>query len=86
MWHLSLVLRCVSTAVKLRGLRTSTIWHIYVTSMININDFAKGLQQVLIMEIQCLLCDVERNFHTQFGYILCFTRLDRGTIICFVDV
>ena len=64
---------CVNCC-NIKRLQTLTIRHIYVISMINSNDFDKGHQQVFIMEIQCLLCCIERNFHIQFGYILCFKQ------------
>jgi hypothetical protein len=44
MWHSSITVRCVSTAVTLKNLRTLLIWHIYVILMINSDDFAKGRQ------------------------------------------
>jgi hypothetical protein len=48
--------------------------------MISLNDINK---LVLIVEIQCLLCDVERNFHTQFYTFYASNGSTIGIIICF---
>jgi hypothetical protein len=47
MWHVSIVVRCLSTAVTLKGPHTLPIWHICVISMINSHDFAKRHQSCL---------------------------------------
>jgi hypothetical protein len=63
--------RCVSTAVTLQNLRTLSIWHNYMIPMINNDDFSKGRQHTGL-DNGNIVCDVERNFDTQFGYLLCY--------------